>query len=611
MTRDALTIALGVSLTLALIFLLIARVKNTHLAKLITARDAELDKSAKDMARVAAAARASVENAEKAAHEEHLAAEKLVLQAKADAQARVREAQKLLDDERAALRGEEERIKQHYELGAQRNIAAAEEIVAITMRELEPLRKFGNLQSAEAETHRLLADAIKVASELREDAQDLLEAAKTASAEQRVEANRRAKEIHAQADAVLDQATREAGRLIADAHKSAENIAGNAYRALREHEKLEQAVVAVRNVINGYGDRYIVPTRSLVDELAADFGHTEAGRSLAAAREQTRRLVEEGHAAECDYAEENRRTTAIRFVIDAYNGRVDAILSRTKHDNHGTLEQEIRDAFSLVNLNGKAFRDARVLPSYLDARLAELKWAAVAQELKQKEREEQRRIKEQMREEEKARREYERAMKEAEQEETLLKKALEKARQEADRATAAERAALEEQVALLNQKLAEAEAKNQRAISMAQQTRKGNVYIVSNIGSFGEEVFKIGMTRRLDPMDRIYELSDASVPFDFDVHAMIASDDAPALETLLHADFEEMRINKVNYRKEFFRVPLERVRALLSHKGHEVTFTMLAEAHEYRETQVLNKMTPEEREKYHLQRELVGTPASA
>jgi len=131
---------------------------------------------------------------------------------------------------------------------------------------------------------------------------------------------------------------------------------------------------------------------------------------------------------------------------------------------------------------------------------------------------------------------------------------------------------------------------------MAQQTRKGNVYIVSNIGSFGQEVFKIGMTRRLDPMDRIYELSDASVPFDFDVHAMIACDDAPALETMLHAEFDVMRINKVNYRKEFFRVPLDRVRTLLSGKGIETTFTMLADAHEYRETQALNKMPLVERE---------------
>lgn len=109
------------------------------------------------------------------------------------------------------------------------------------------------------------------------------------------------------------------------------------------------------------------------------------------------------------------------------------------------------------------------------------------------------------------------------------------------------------------------------------------------------------MTRRLVPDDRIKELGDASVPFAFDVHAMIKSEDAPALERMLHSAFEDARINKVNYRKEFFRVPLDRLRTLAVEKGLEVTFTMAAEAREYRETVALEKMTPEEREKYHLQ----------
>jgi hypothetical protein len=135
---------------------------------------------------------------------------------------------------------------------------------------------------------------------------------------------------------------------------------------------------------------------------------------------------------------------------------------------------------------------------------------------------------------------------------------------------------------------------------MAQQTRSGHVYIISNIGAFGEEVFKIGMTRRLEPLDRVKELGDASVPFAFDVHGMIYSDDAPTLERLLHEQFDDLRINKVNYRKEFFRVPLDRVRAFAEEKGFQTTFTMVAEARDYRETQALEKMTPDERQKYHL-----------
>jgi hypothetical protein len=222
----------------------------------------------------------------------------------------------------------------------------------------------------------------------------------------------------------------------------------------------------------------------------------------------------------------------------------------------------------------------------------------VAQELREREREEQRRIKEQMREEEKVRRELERAIEDAQREQAAIQTALEQARKEADKATAGQRAKLESQIAALTERLAEAEAKNQRALSMAQQTKKGVVYIISNVGSFGEDVFKIGMTRRQEPEDRIRELSDASVPFEFDVHAMIPCDDAPALEAKLHGSFDDSRINKVNPRKEFFRMPLEKLRDVVVANGVQCHFTMLAEAREYRESQALAKMTPQERSRF-------------
>ncbi len=109
-------------------------------------------------------------------------------------------------------------------------------------------------------------------------------------------------------------------------------------------------------------------------------------------------------------------------------------------------------------------------------------------------------------------------------------------------------------------------------------------YVISNIGSFGEEVFKIGMTRRLEPFDRIRELGDASVPFEFDVHAMIFSDDAPGLEKQLHRHFLRQQINKVNPRKEFFRLELAEIRQELETLGVETHWTMSALAHEFRET---------------------------
>src|SRR5690606_27789669 len=107
-------------------------------------------------------------------------------------------------------------------------------------------------------------------------------------------------------------------------------------------------------------------------------------------------------------------------------------------------------------------------------------------------------------------------------------------------------AGLSGRIAELEAALAEAHAKAERALSMAQQTRRGHVYVISNEGSFGRHVYKIGMTRRLEPMDRVRELGDASVPFPFDVHAMIFCDDAPALENALHKRLHERRRNLVN-----------------------------------------------------------------
>lgn len=522
--------------------------------------------------------------------------------ARSEAQAAIVSAQQAFEEKVAELNAAAVRIREHYETEAQKQQDAANQIIAQTLAELEPLRAYGSLKDAESEVRKTLAEALMEASSLRQEAQALVDQSRSDSLEERSKAQQRAKEIREQADALLAQATRDAGRIVADAEKRAEEIGGDAYIALRDKQLLEQAAKAIRNIIDGYGDRYVVPTHSLLDDLATDFAHTAAGEALRAGREQSHRMVEHGEAAACDYAEANRRETAIRFVIDAFNGRVDAALSTVRHNNFGTLEQEIRDAFSLVNLNGQAFRNARILPTYLDARLAELKWAVITQELKLKEREEQRQIQERIREEEKARREYERAMREAAREEATIKEAIEKAQIEAEHATAQERAKFEAQLAELNQRLTEAEAKNQRAISMAQQTRAGHIYIISNIGSFGEEVFKIGMTRRLEPMDRIWELGDASVPFDFDVHAMIYSEDAPTLERLLHTTFDDLRINKVNYRKEFFRLPLDRIRTFATEKGLEATFTMVAEAREYRETLAFERMTPKEREKYNLRR---------
>lgn len=137
----------------------------------------------------------------------------------------------------------------------------------------------------------------------------------------------------------------------------------------------------------------------------------------------------------------------------------------------------------------------------------------------------------------------------------------------------------------LEAKLKQLEADKATVLEREANARAGYVYIISNIGSFGENIYKIGMTRRLEPMDRIKELSSASVPFEFDVHAMIFSDDAPSLETCLHQAFDDKRVNLINSRKEFFRVSLDEIENVVKARyNNTVTFTKVPVAREYNET---------------------------
>lgn len=220
----------------------------------------------------------------------------------------------------------------------------------------------------------------------------------------------------------------------------------------------------------------------------------------------------------------------------------------------------------------------------------ELELLYLIEQLKQKEKERIRHEKELAREEAKAQKEFERELRKAKADEDSVRKALEKIQLEAAKEAANEKrfAKLQEQIEKLQAALKEAEERGQRIMSMAQQTRRGWVYVISNIGSFGEGVYKIGLTRRLDPMERVYELGDASVPFPFDVHAFIFSEDAPALETALHQAFDHCKLNSVNYRKEYFKVPLEKIKAKVKELGYDVEFEDYPYAPQFRDS-VLRK----------------------
>jgi hypothetical protein len=564
-------IILAIVSVVLLIVLAVFFFKNKSLTRLVVQRDAEVAAAKQETARV-----------------------------RTETEQSVTDAQKLMDQQLVDMRAEAERVRQHYEAETRKVVDASQIQLAKTLQDVAELRKYAPLRDAEAEIRRVLTEAMTEATALRSQAQALLDQARTAAEAEHVRAAERAKAMYEQADARLNQATRDAGRIVAEAEKRAKEIAGEAHDALRDKQLLERAAEAMRNIVEGYGDRYIVPTHSLLDDLAVEFGYTSAGESLKSARAQSRRMVEQGEAASCEYAETNRRETAVRFVTDAFNGRVDAILSRVKRDNMGVLEQEMRDSFNLVNLNGQAFRNARILDAYLNARLAELKWAVVVQELARRQVEEQREVKARLRDEEKARKEYEQQMRQAAKEEELKKKAVEEKEKELaaarlafEHAAAQDKAQWEQKIAAMQQDneglrndLATATAKT---LSIAQQTKKGHVYIISNVGAFGEGVYKIGQTRRLNPQERVDELGDASVPFDFDVHAWIESENAPVLEHRLQKRFLAMQWNKINSRKEFFRVTLKEIREEVDRLSRGDAFTIThwtdtAAATQYRET---------------------------
>lgn len=329
---------------------------------------------------------------------------------------------------------------------------------------------------------------------------------------------------------------------------------------------------------------------NLPDDDFADAG--EYADALKDLRSEQKEMAKSGLAAVChttwhvgDSIREGEKMVkrTLDLMLRAFNGECDGIVTRAKAGNEEVLGARIEKAAKQVNRLGDKMQ-CELTGDYVKLKLRELHLFCAYQIAVELEKDEQRQIREQMREEAKVQKELEKARKEAEDEEKRFARALIEARRQFESASEGQKAAFQAKLAELEAELAEAHAKAERAISQAQLTRAGHVYIISNVGSFGEHVYKIGMTRRLVPQERVDELGDASVPFRFDIHAMIYSEDAPALENALHSALDLHRVNKVNFRKEFFRVSLDDVRQIVEQHHGQFRLTMAAEAAEYRRT---------------------------
>ena len=271
-----------------------------------------------------------------------------------------------------------------------------------------------------------------------------------------------------------------------------------------------------------------------------------------------------------------------KLLLRAFNAECDDLVEHVKYNNFESFQKRIRSSYESISKLGQIM-SVSISPVYLNFKIQELELAFEYRQKKQQEKEEQKELRAKMREEARLQREIEEERKKTEKEQTHYLNALAKLNQQIEKASEEEKAALQEKKQELESHIDSLEETLKQIDYRESNQRAGYVYVISNIGSFGENVYKIGMTRRLDPMERIDELGDASVPFDFDVHAMIFSDDAPSLEAALHRAFENRKLNMVNTRREFFRVTLDEIKEVVKQNYDKTAeFVEVPEAEQFR-----------------------------
>ncbi len=282
----------------------------------------------------------------------------------------------------------------------------------------------------------------------------------------------------------------------------------------------------------------------------------------------------------------------IKQILRCFNDECDTLIDKVKFNNIEAYTKKATKSYDALNkINSK--NQITISKKYLQLKLDELNLSYEYAVKKQEEKEEQKRIREQLREEAKLQKEIEDARKDIEKEQKHYTNALSKldiqlnSCNESEKETLLEkRKEIEEHLTELNTAILDIDYRDANK-------RAGYVYIISNIGSFGENIYKIGMTRRLDPMERVDELGDASVPFRFDVHAIIFSEDAPKLESILHKTFEHKKVNMINGRREFFKVTLDEIEVVIKNNYDKtVEFNKVPLAEQYRESiKILESLT--------------------
>lgn len=274
----------------------------------------------------------------------------------------------------------------------------------------------------------------------------------------------------------------------------------------------------------------------------------------------------------------------IKQLLRCFNVECDLLIDKVKFNNIDAYIQKIRHTAEQLNkINERS--TVYLTEEYINLKIEELRVAYEYAKKKQEEKDRIAEIRKMQKEEERVRKELEEARKDIVKEQLHYNNALKDILDRLGNGSSIENEYLLEKKTEIENHLGELDQKLKDIDYREANKRAGYVYIISNIGSFGENVYKIGMTRRLNPMERVDELGDASVPFKFDVHALIFSDDAPSLETALHHAFEDRKVNMVNARREFYRVTLEEIEDVVkSNYDKTVEFVKIPQAEQYRES---------------------------
>lgn len=271
-----------------------------------------------------------------------------------------------------------------------------------------------------------------------------------------------------------------------------------------------------------------------------------------------------------------------KLLLRAFNSECDEIISKVKYNNYDASVKKMERSFNAIAKLGVTM-SISITSIYYDLKIQELRLALEYQIQKQREKEEKAELRAQQREEARLQKEIKEQRKNIDKERKHYEQALSNINKQISSSSDENIEELNKKKEEIIQSLSDIDTKIKDIAYREANQKAGYVYIISNIGSFGEGIYKIGMTRRLNPQERVDELGDASVPFKFDVHAMIFSEDAPALEAKLHRAFEDRKLNLVNQRREFFKVSLEEIKEVVKNNFDKtVEFIEVPDADQYR-----------------------------